>query len=94
MATKEEIRQQTERLHQKLKELRWPQKYMFKFVVPTDSNKIDRAVELLPTNGTLTFNNSRSGKYTSITCVATMPSAEAVTQILTQASEIEGLISL
>ena len=86
--------EQAERLRAKLAKEKWPQKYMFKFIMPNSQETIDKVLEILPTNGKTTFNNSKNGKYVAITCVTTMMSAEAVMDITTKACEIPNVMSL
>lgn len=83
-----------ERLREKLKAEKWPQKYMFKFVLPNDRTKLDNIMELLPTNGKVTFRDSKGGKYVGVTCVAEMSSADAVMSVTSAVCAIEGVISL
>lgn len=86
--------EQVRRLHERLQNERWPQPYMFKFIMPNDRATIDKVLETLPRSGEPRFSNSRNGKYTCITCVAPMPSAEAVMEVTTRACGIDGVISL
>lgn len=86
--------EQARRLHERLQRERWPQPYMFKFIMPNDRATIDKVLETLPRDGEPRFSNSRNGKYTCITCVVPMPSAEAVMEVTTKACGIDGVISL
>ena len=87
-------KEQVARLREQLMKLSWPQKYMFKFVMPNDSSKVDAVVEMLPKSGLTTFKNSSNGKYVSVSCVATMASADDVLDITERAASVEGVISL
>lgn len=89
-----DMRSGLERLREKLAAERWPQKYMFKFVMPNDRAKIDRVLEALPQTGTTSFRNSNGDKYVGVTCVAMMTSADAVIDVTTKACAVEGVISL
>lgn len=89
-----DMRTGLERLREKLLAERWPQKYMFKFVMPNDKAKMDAVLEALPTNGETRFRNSSGDKYVAVTCVAVMPSADAVMDVTTRACAIPGVISL
>lgn len=86
--------EQARRLHERLRNERWPQPYMFKFIMPNDRATIDKVLETLPREGEPRFSNSRNGKYTCVTCVTPMPSAEAVMEVTTRACGIDGVISL
>ncbi len=83
-----------ERLRAKLAAERWPQKYMFKFVLPNDKARLDQVLEALPQTGETRFRNSAGDKYVGVTCVAVMTSADAVMDVTTKACSIEGVISL
>lgn len=89
-----DMRTGLERLRAKLAAEKWPQKYMFKFVMPNDKAKIDQVLEALPQSGTTTFKDSSAGKYVGVTCVAFMPSADAVIDVTSRACSVEGVISL
>ena len=73
----------------------WPSIYMFKFIVPSDNEKIAQ-VEALFNSDTaeLKMNQSKNGKYTSITAKEVMTSADEVLECYSKAKNIEGLISL
>lgn len=89
-----DMRSGLERLRAKLAAERWPQKYMFKFVLPNDKAKIDQVLEALPQSGTTSFRNSNGDKYVGVTCVAVMPSADAVIDVTSKACAVEGVVSL
>ncbi len=89
-----DMRTGMERLRQKLMAERWPQKYMFKFVMPNDRAKLDKVLEALPQDGETRFRNSNGDKYVGVTCVATMTSADAVIDVTSKACAIDGVISL
>ena len=73
----------------------WPSVFLFKFIVPSESDKIAR-VEALFNSETaeIRMRESRNGKYTSISAREAMTSAESVLECYQKASEIEGLIAL
>lgn len=89
-----DMRTGLERLRAKLAAEKWPQKYMFKFVMPNDKAKIDQVLEALPQSGTTTFRNSNGDKYVGVTCVAVMTSADAVIDVTSKACSVQGVISL
>ncbi len=88
------IDEQVRRLHEQLKKLNWPQPYMFKFIMPNERATIDQVLEVLPDKAEPRFTQSKNGKYSCITCVITMPSAEAVLKVTTDACAIKGVMSL
>jgi hypothetical protein len=69
----------------------WPVLYTFKFIVPTGKEPEIRALfpHHIPTERL-----SQKGNYTSITVQMMMPSSDAVVEVYTLASTIEGIISL
>jgi hypothetical protein len=69
----------------------WPSVYTFKFIVPTE--KVNDLKELFP-NHTSSEKVSAKGNFTSITFQMMMPSGEAVIEVYTIASKIEGIIAL
>jgi len=73
----------------------WPSAYLFKFIVPTDPNKIDE-IELHFNNmgAVIQTHQSKTGKYTSVSIHVQMESAEAVIDKYQQVATIEGIISL
>jgi hypothetical protein len=87
----------------KLKKLRealnnvhdWPSLYMFKFIVPSDNEKIAK-VEALFNSKTaeIRLTQSSKGNYTSVTAREVMTSAQKVIDCYMEASKIEGLIAL
>lgn len=73
----------------------WPSVYMFKFIVPSNNEKIAQ-VEALFNSKTaeIKMNQSKTGKFTSVTAKEVMTSADAVLEYYKEAAKIEGLISL
>ena len=72
----------------------WPLEYMFKFIAPNNSGNVDRIKSLLPTNGKFSFKHTTSLKHVSITCVATMETADQIIEITEKVDTIEGVIVL
>ncbi len=77
-----------------LEENDWPKAYMFKFIVPNQDGKVDRVKSLMPAQGALSFKHTKNLKFVSITCVATMASADAVIDVTEQAMLVGGVIPL
>jgi putative lipoic acid-binding regulatory protein len=69
----------------------WPSLYIFKFIVPT--GKEQQVKKFFPQHDTAE-KLSKQGNYTSITVQMMMPSSDAVVEVYTLASTIEGIISL
>lgn len=85
-----------ERFHQQLLEsTSWPSLYVFKFIVPTSQEKINRLTRMFQSLAPkMSTKMSSNGKYTSITLEAKLDSANHVIEKYKQVSEIEGIISL
>ena len=73
---------------------KWPLKYMFKFIVPNNEGKVDQIKELLPLNSDISFKHTDSLKHVSITCIASMNTADDIIDITEKASEIDGVMVL
>lgn len=72
----------------------WPQIYMFKFIVPSDNQKIALVESLFGDDAEIKLQPSSKGTYTSLTARVVMLDAEQVIAVYVRASEIEGIISL
>lgn len=73
----------------------WPSVFMFKFIVPSDNEKIAEVESLFNSKtAEIRMNESRNGKYTSITGREVMTDSDSVLAIYKKAAEIEGLIAL
>lgn len=83
----------------KLKELlddnkKWPLRYMFKFIIPNENDKVDIAKKMMPKGSKLKYKHTENLKYVSITCVANMKSSIAIIDLTQKLEKIEGVISL
>ncbi len=72
----------------------WPTYYMFKFIVPNQHGKVDKVTALLPEHGEVSFNYTKSLRYVSVTCKATMNDPDDVVKVTQEATAIEGVLSL
>ncbi|PQJ32766.1 hypothetical protein BST92_12935 [Nonlabens arenilitoris] len=73
----------------------WPAKYMYKFIVPSLPEKVDKISKIFDGLGAIIENKvSSKGTYTSISIRVTMSSPEAVIDKYKEVGEIEGVISL
>jgi len=73
----------------------FPALYMYKFIVPSDKEKIQEVHEIFNNLGAvINTKKSSKGTYTSVTIRANMKSADAVIAKYKQASKVEGIISL
>ena len=85
-----------ERLKKQLTESSsWPSKYLYKFIVPSNKEKIVSIVEIFNTlNAIIDSKQSKKGSYTSISITATMKNPDAVIEKYKEVSKIDGVISL
>lgn len=73
----------------------WPAVFMFKFVVPSDNEKIAKVESMFNTKtAEVRQKGSSKGNYTAVTIKEVMVSAEAVLEKYEEAAKIEGLIAL
>lgn len=73
----------------------FPTKYMFKFIIPTDKNKLDGIENMFNHLGAvINTKKSKSAKYTSVTIIVMMKSVKEIIEKYTEVDTIEGVISL
>lgn len=73
----------------------WPAEYLFKFIVPTDQEKIDKVENAFNSMGAvIETKNSKTGKYTSISIDVQMPNAQKIIDKYLELSTVKGIISL
>ncbi len=85
---REKIRNSLNHVHQ------WPSKYMFKFIVGSDSENLIELKKLFPETAEFSQKSSSTGKYISLTVKMIVMNAEEVFERHEAASKIEGVISL
>ena len=86
---------QIERLRQRLNEIhKWPSIYMYKFILPTDEERIQRLKLIFGESAEFRERKSAQGNYTSITVREMMLDADSIFDRYTKAAGIEGIISL
>lgn len=77
------------------KDTEWPSVYMFKFIVPSDNEKLAQVENLFNTKeAQVRRRQSSKGNYVSVTATELMLTAEAVIERYRMAESIEGIISL
>ena len=92
--------QQTKEFYDRLKvELdnsnTWPAIYLFKFIVPTDDDKIKRVESAFDCMGAvINTKKSKTGKFTSISIDVTMKDSQEIVDKYLEVSTIEGIVSL
>lgn len=74
----------------------WPSEYLYKFIVPTDSKKINKIEDLFDNLGAvITTKESGKGTYTSVSVNVEMKDPESVIIKYKEVAEnVEGVISL
>lgn len=77
------------------KDTQFPSKYLFKFIVPSEKDKVKQVENLFDNEGAvITKNTSKTGKFVSISILVVMKKAEDVIAKYKEAEKIEGIISL
>jgi len=90
----------TEEFYARLKEelsgsTTWPSEYLFKFIVPTEADKVTEIENAFNGLGAvIDTTQSKTGKYTSVSINVTMADAQSIIDKYVQLSTIEGIISL
>ena len=89
-----------EAFYKKLKEslentTKFPTEYMFKFIIPTDKEKVKKIKDAFNYSGVIINTKpSKTGKYKSLTILVTMKSADEIIKKYKEVAHIEGVISL
>lgn len=74
---------------------KWPSEYLYKFIVPSDIEKIAQVEGAFNRMGAIIdTRQSKNGKFTSISISVHLNSADEVIQKYQEVSTIEGIISL
>lgn len=74
---------------------KFPSKYLYKFIVPTDQNQVTQVKELFNNGGAvIQTKKSRTGKYNSVSIFLKVESADEVIAYYKKADVIKGIISL
>ena len=77
------------------KDTTFPTKYLFKFIVPSDDDKINQIENLFNhTGAVITKTVSKTGKYTSVSVHVVMKKADDIILKYQAAEKVEGIISL
>lgn len=73
----------------------WPTEYLYKFIVPTNPQKIEQVENAFDNIGAvIQTKQSKNAKYTGISINVLMESPEQVIEKYIEVSTIEGIISL
>lgn len=82
-------------LRKKLNEtVRWPEVFMFKFIIKADSQKMALIESMFSETAEIAHQPSTNGNYISISVKEVMTSTEEVIAIYEKAGKIEGVITL
>ena len=80
---------------QLLENTRWPSDYLYKFIVPTDAEKINQINKIFDNTGAvIQSKKSKKGTYTSISITVNMKNPDEVIKKYKEAATVEGVISL
>ncbi|RZK04148.1 MAG: DUF493 family protein, partial [Flavobacterium sp.] len=73
----------------------WPAEYLFKFIVPTDEQKIEAIKNAFNCMGAvIKTSQSKTAKFTSLSVDVQMKSAQEIVDKYIEVSTIEGIVSL
>lgn len=95
-----EMEEKAQEFYKRLKEeltnnTLWPSEYLYKFVIPTDAEKIKRLESTFDNMGAvIKTSQSKTGKYTSVSVNVRMKNPDEVIEKYIKVSDIEGIISL
>lgn len=93
-------RDQADEFYKRLKEQldatnNWPSDYLYKFIVPTDIEKIKRIQDIFDNTGAvIESKKSKNGKYTSLSITVNLGNPDEVIRKYKEVGEVEGVISL
>jgi putative lipoic acid-binding regulatory protein len=74
---------------------KFPSEYLYKFIVPAKGNQVIEIEELFKdTLAKISFKESKTGKYVSVSIKVTLSSSLEVISNYRKAEKIEGIISL
>jgi len=84
------------KLHEQLTETsKWPSDYLYKFIVETETDKIDKINTIFDNTGAvINLKKSKNGKYTSVSITVNLKSPDAVIEKYKEVGKLEGVISL
>jgi uncharacterized protein len=73
----------------------WPALYLYKFIVPTDQDNIERVEQAFDCMGAvIKTTKSKTGKFTSISVDVMMKDSQEIIDKYIEVSTIKGIISL
>lgn len=73
----------------------WPSDYLYKFIVPSDEDKIAEINQIFDNTGAvINSKQSKKGKYTSISIMVNLSGADKVIAYYKEVGKIKGVMSL
>lgn len=73
----------------------WPSNYLYKFIVPTDTDKIKQIQDIFDNTGAvIESKKSKKGKYTSVSITVNLKNPSEVIEKYKEVGKVEGVISL
>jgi putative lipoic acid-binding regulatory protein len=73
----------------------WPALYLFKFIVPTENDNVERVEQAFNCMGAvIKTTKSRTGKFTSVSIDVQMKDSQEIVEKYQEVSVIKGIISL
>ncbi len=81
-------------LREQLELQEWPNVYFFKFIVPNNEEAIAKTVALFSDLSELSFHESKTGKFVSVSAKEMMMDVDSIIQVYLKASTIVGIVSL
>ena len=72
----------------------WPRVYFFKFIVPSDNQKLAQVEALFGPEAQVSLKQSSKGNFVSVSAKELMLNADGVIERYEKASKIEGLMAL
>lgn len=72
----------------------WPNIYLFKFIVPNDSEKLALVTNLFDETSDVVMHPSKNGNYMSISAKELMLDTDSIIHKYIEATKIKGLIAL
>ncbi|MEQ8218791.1 MAG: DUF493 family protein [Arenibacter sp.] len=73
----------------------WPSNYLYKFIVPTDTEKIKQIQDIFDNTGAvIESKQSKNAKYTSLSITVNLKNPDEVIRKYKEVGEVKGVISL
>ncbi len=81
-----------DKLKHQLEQETWPGDYLFKFIAPSDNQKIALITHFFDDSAEINMRPSSNGNYTSISVKTKMDSADEIIEIYKKTSKIDKVI--